>query len=444
VLDIRPLRALYFPYSRCIDENTIKRAILMFDELIFIDPTYPDERNSLLSDGYGNPPFTVEYWKKVRDSYGMLIEEGIVKLHDPGPAIRSHEDLLGAAFKADLDDSEIWRICTKPGLPNTWSMLRSKVPAPAFDFLNPQAPFRIGYGTRAAREFFYPASGPEREAPEAARDLFIESDEEPEPGWLQYLFHDEKAERLEQTLDPDRRREILEDPEDKGYVCMFPFTHGSVLAVNTALLVADLEGLIPFTDSQLHHDLLNARFRRVRGHAESLSDEVGLPSLHPEKLRRITMTLLDALVPTECLEKISILEAVQYRQEAREAYGRFRTHIARMASEITSEVWDEGFEKELKQVVQGSILPEARKAKQMAVEIYEGLFGRLAKHVTTALTPTLVASIFSGISWQGMLLVGSAAVLGAALPDLAAASLKKRAYRRNSLAYLLEIPATSL
>jgi hypothetical protein len=31
-------RALYYPYSRCLYENNLKRAALVFDEILFVDP----------------------------------------------------------------------------------------------------------------------------------------------------------------------------------------------------------------------------------------------------------------------------------------------------------------------------------------------------------------------------------------------------------------------
>jgi hypothetical protein len=46
------LKALYFPFSRCFSELTLKRAVLLFDELIFVDPIAVDI-------AYDNPSTTV-------------------------------------------------------------------------------------------------------------------------------------------------------------------------------------------------------------------------------------------------------------------------------------------------------------------------------------------------------------------------------------------------
>jgi hypothetical protein len=41
-MDRPTLKALYFPFSRCLSPLTLKRALLLFDEIIFIDPIAMD------------------------------------------------------------------------------------------------------------------------------------------------------------------------------------------------------------------------------------------------------------------------------------------------------------------------------------------------------------------------------------------------------------------
>jgi hypothetical protein len=392
-----PFKALYYPYSRCINENTIKRAILIFDELVFVDLASPKLRDNLLSDKQDIPKSVMEDWKVVRDSYGPLIEDGLVKLFDPELIVREHDILLANAFKADLNDNEIWKLCTKLGLPVSWSILRRKVPPSAFEFLNSQTLLRITYSTDRARAVLHGDNEGAWTVPAGTTDPFDETIDTIFSGdWLRYLFHDGKVSKEMDSWyirGDDERRKHLENAE---FSCVFPYTHGSVLTVNTALMISDLQGFIPFTDSQLHHDLLLAKYRRVRANTEA-------------------------------------------RQATREPFERLRNYIAELTSAIESEVWDDKFEKEVNKIVHQKIVPEVQKAKHTTMEIYEKLFGKLAKKAIVALAPTMGASVFAGLLWPAMLTIGSAAVLGTALPDLIDAYVEERKSRRNALTYLLEI-----
>ena len=45
-------RALYYPYSRCVDATTLKRLVLVFDEVWFIDPVPLIMREGLMTGSY--------------------------------------------------------------------------------------------------------------------------------------------------------------------------------------------------------------------------------------------------------------------------------------------------------------------------------------------------------------------------------------------------------
>jgi hypothetical protein len=42
-----PFRALYYPFSRSVSETTLKRAILLYDEILFVDPMSARVRGGL-------------------------------------------------------------------------------------------------------------------------------------------------------------------------------------------------------------------------------------------------------------------------------------------------------------------------------------------------------------------------------------------------------------
>jgi hypothetical protein len=147
-------KALYYPFARCTNENTLKRAVIMFDEIGFIDPTDPEMREKLITDEREIPRNVTEEWNPIRGDVHLLMEHQIIRLYDPEPLIRDHDKLLGAALKADLDDDAIWRLCTAKGTPATWSMLRRKIPESAFEFLIQNRGFASTMVQQELRRFF--------------------------------------------------------------------------------------------------------------------------------------------------------------------------------------------------------------------------------------------------------------------------------------------------
>jgi hypothetical protein len=442
------LRALYFPYSRCANEITLKRCVLLFDELGFVDPTSPEMREALITDKREIPQGIIADWSAVRDHYGLLMDRGIIKFYDPEPIIQKHDKLLGAALKADLNDDAVWKLCTTPGTPSTWSVLRRKVPSSAFEFLNSQVGPRINYGTARAKAFFHQEF---LEWPNLSNSEF-KSDHSPfdanelgeeRADWYRYIFHDRKV-----AIERDRygkKASIRKRLQDVELSCNFPFTHGSSLAVNTALLLADSEGLVPFTDSALHHEMLSLIYRRATTTLTSSSPPIfGVKRLDARKLSRVALTLLDIMVPDETIESLSISQCLKYRNESAEAFRRLKNLIGELTSQLEAEPMTDEFENEMRKIVYQKVIPEAQKARDKGIEVYEKLFGKLANRVAAAVTPTLGASIFAGLSSPVMLAVAGAAAFGAVLPDLVDTLLEERTMRRNSLSYLLKLSNSGL
>jgi hypothetical protein len=260
-------------------------------------------------------------------------------------------------------------------------------------------------------------------------------------GIYRYLFHDGKvAHEMDAIYKKDlteRHRYLNQEVE---FSCMFPFTHGSSLAVNTALLLAHDQGLIPFTDSEIHYEMIAQKFQRIDELLTSKNTKLsGIGHLDPEKLRRIAFTMLDVMVPDEVINTMSIAQCLKYREASREAFERLKILIGELTVQIESEPFTEKFEMELQKLIHGKVFPEALKTKDKAVEVYEKLFGKLAKRAIATLTPTLGASVFAGLTAPIMLALSSAAALGAILPDLLDALIDERAARRNSLTYLLNL-----
>jgi hypothetical protein len=87
-------RALYYPFSRTISEATLKRAVLLYDEILFVDPMSPRVRAGLYKAEEHLPylPANVatsmeQEWTGISGRYELLQREGVLRLVDPADVV---------------------------------------------------------------------------------------------------------------------------------------------------------------------------------------------------------------------------------------------------------------------------------------------------------------------------------------------------------------------
>jgi hypothetical protein len=128
--------ALYYPYSRCLNETALKRAVLLFDELLFVDPVDPAARSALyLREGAaaGVNPALGEKWRAAEQNYDLLERQGIVRTVD-STALQdalAADALAAGGLSLDIDVND------SPGAlfagQRRWQMLEARLPPSALD-----------------------------------------------------------------------------------------------------------------------------------------------------------------------------------------------------------------------------------------------------------------------------------------------------------------------
>ena len=395
------ISAIYFPYSRCTDLNRFKRLILHFDELSFLDPSSPAMRNSLYENEKEIPTQVREQWLKIKDEYSFAIDRNVVRLIDPQPYISDYDLYLGSSLKESIDDREFWNLCKGEETRELWSMLKVRIPKSAYEYLDGQ---------------FYPRVL-------MAAEKYTER--------FKYLYHDGEAAWRSKMY--GKKKKHL-NPE---FAVNLPFQHGSALTIDQALLVSFKKGLIPVTDSNIHHELMGRKYEIAKSNLVKNNRLDGVVGFDPETLRRVTCTVSKFLISDEDLEKRNIEEIVNYKSETAELYERFKLHMSELSNEVSFSPWTPEFERKIRKIVKNHIEPEGRKANEAAEMIYKKMFGNIALKFTTSAV-SLAAVFTPGISTMGMI-AGCAGVLGSAfLPDLIDARREEVSSSKNSLMYLLQ------
>ncbi|WP_182884435.1 hypothetical protein [Microbispora sp. H10885] len=419
------LRALYYPFSRTLQETTLKRAILLYDEVLFIDPKsarvraglYDVEQHQQYLPGSAAHRLSAE-WTQIADRYALLESEGLVRFVDPGPVIEqgSVDQLITGAMQADMLDQQV--IDLFAGQPPTWSMLRSRIPASALQFLSHQYTPRVLY-------------------PENTRRPFEVID-----GLGHALFADGKPNQ-EFSLPGWQKRSAV--PQEREWAAVLPYYLGSSIATTTALAMSVETVAVPLTDSDAHFRLLSARFARAAEIGPTLANIPGLrrasSQAAAQKYALVEQRIIDSVLDKEALDALSLEQCLRYREETADERRQFRSHLASIVRKVASQPWSPRIEDEIDEAIQ-----EARRElddhKEALRSAYRSLFKRTVVGLSVTSAPVLLTTLFPGVSPLLALLLGGgtfSGILSEPIKDVVNIWLD-RTKSENGLAYLMKLP----
>jgi hypothetical protein len=202
--------------------------------------------------------------------------------------------------------------------------------------------------------------------------------------------------------------------------------------VNFALNASQHQGFAPLADSVVYQRLLGVKYARAVSNVGKSEPQIHLSDL--------SFAILDELVPAERLEQMTYGDVVKYRKESAAAREAFLEHLSTLHAK-QSTITDDDYAKALTTIVNTEILPEARTFKNKMAAIHDNLFGSLvAKAVSYIGGSDAAMQIFGGISWGSLLhLAGLAGAAGAAIGKVAIeAKVAERAARRDcAISYVL-------
>ena len=161
-----------------------------------------------------------------------------------------------------------------------------------------------------------------------------------------------------------------------------------------------------------------------------------------EKYHRIAATVATALVPDDRLSQYSIQDIVKFKENERDTFERFKLQLFELVSLTSSEPWTKQFEDEVMKLIDTRILPDSMKARDQLAIAWEKMFGGVTAKTAAVVTPTMIASFFSGLSAGQILTLSTAAAAGAvsiAVPELVELWKDHRSSGRNGLAFLLKM-----
>jgi hypothetical protein len=227
------LDCLYYPFSRLLDSNALKYLLLIFDSISFLDEAQDSAwRRLLFKQMWQVSPFFGRF-EALADEYSMLEEGGILRILNPRALTAPNSDMVAMSVLADLEDRDLLEIASRPDR----------------------------YGPPSLPHDFHASAQP----PRPTWQIF--------QGKIPSALHEENEMTAASAWMPHVLRR-----GDAQQSWSLSYEAGSVCTVNYYLEAAQELGLAPITTSELHHQLVLRKLKRMAAKSSDasqvLDDEV--------------------------------------------------------------------------------------------------------------------------------------------------------------------------
>lgn len=372
---IGQLSCLYFPFSRTVDQDSLKLFLLVFDSIAFIDEAEGEEwRRYLLRTMAKKDSPIFDSYERFADDFQLLIDERLVTIVEPNCLKASRSASVAMATLADLADQEIIRLASQPG--------------------------KYGLPARSLR--YYDSSSNDR------------------PTW--HAFMGKLSHHL--LCDPI----YAEDPLWSSHV-LVPGSHvapwtlsyeaGSSAITNFYLESSEELGLTPITNSILHHELVVKKLKRILASEDRLTDFIDSNSRR--KLRSVLgkseiVRLLGELYPSQMLSKLTFDQILKFRNETALHRRAFACDIDYTLRTIDSDITRRTYEAEVAKCLR-DLQKQARELQTRLASIRNKMFPAFAESVLYGTAGggalSAAATFVGGLSPAGVVAASAITATGA-------------------------------
>jgi hypothetical protein len=341
-----------------------------------------------------------------------LVSEGVVELISPSELLQEYDSLMTNSIINDMSDQDFLNLAEQSrGRP--WEIYSEKVPSNLADFLLRKyfvdvPNFFAGKPTMPSlREgpYYHPQEGGMRELIRRRHQTYEEIKERGEHRYDEYH---------------EFRRVTL------------PFEVGESIMINHALCAADHFTLTPITDDPIHHDFLLFKYRKMQNTPLLRRLLRDYRFIKDTKTNLTAVNIISETVPV--LAGADIADVLEFRDQNKGALETFRVEMAKLATEIKVNFWDDDFYKEVVDITDSIVKPSIQNLKASAESTKEKFTRILSKGAKISSLPIIV-SVIPGSNPE-LALVAGAGVF--ALDEYLERQKRKREKQKNGFVYLFE------
>ena len=381
------INVLYYP-DMVADQTTLKKAILFFDEIHFMD------RPSFTFDGGMG---AIGMKSPLREFEQLFRRDNVpIHIHEPLNG-RLNGDLL-EKISADINDLRFLSIFQE-GLRTSETFRLQHIQPGNYADIDTQE-------VRTEKQII---------------DLLLSSDISAvtnSHGNAMTLLTDEKIRPFGSTP-----LSVLKTFIFQAAVCS--------AKMNNALSLGVAEGFTPLADAAPYGRLLGSKYARAVGVLGEVGNKVPLTDL--------SFAIFDELVSGEILDKMTFEDVIRYRSESGKARDEFLEYLAILQQKIGLIEVGEEYPVAIGNLIKSEILPAATVFKNKLQTIAEAFYGSLVKGVVSAGGMACGVQVFGDISLGKIIALAglSTAYVGNAAID---ALLAERSVSRDcSLSYVLSL-----
>jgi hypothetical protein len=385
------LSGLYYPFSRPIEIASLKQMLLVFENLVFLDPVDDESwRAKLFQELEAQEDKRFAKYQQVYEELTLLFQAGAARRVDPIEVTALESPLTTAAALSDLLDEQ-------------WSDIASKPQA----FSMPHR--RLGSNGEATWQIFLPK--------------------------MPLSFVDAL-----QSQEIFRKHLISQGNIYASWT--LSYEAGSAVSISVHLAAAEELNLAPITDSAMHHELLIRKLIRQRAYSDQRSRPIDERVVR--QLAHSTATgIIDELLPKSVLDKIRVEEILHFREQTRTLRQQAIMEIGNRLS-VLSRVPDVDDLLVASHDVQQSIRSDLRTYRAEIAATRDRLWPTLVTALSANLAGGSVAAVAMnyiggpGYALAASVVAGSLALLKGAL-DLRAERRKAEASRSPVITYLARV-----
>ncbi len=417
---MKKFSALYYPYASIRNLETLKKLMLYFDEIHIINPWMAFSEQSRNRKTGGDISEKIDNFKR---ELNPLHDQGILKFVDPAKIVDKYDSLITHSVIQDLSDENFVDLCRDHSREN-WELCAVKLPHRS-DTKFRNLLVNLSSLVETTSPSYHTSERRIEEIP------YIRERVREGP----YPYSEEKMRELHSRhVELDERKLHRLQVYNEYRMVSLPFSIGESIMISHALCSSYEYNLTPFTDEAIHHEILKTRYSRVSNNDFLKKILADYGYIKDTKTNLAAINIINETLPS--FENIPFQNVLDFRDDHKEDLSRFKTHLGILTGKLESNIWDNDFEANIRDIVDQEITPSIQDIKDAFQALKEeGLVSVFKKGAKIVPIPLVVTAFVGMPLWLSLVLSVDIMALGGYLDYWQ----KKRDKMRNGVGYLFAL-----
>lgn len=421
------MKILYYPYSRCYDELTLKKMLLLFEKIYFVDSKPPVVRE-LINENF----LADKNNSDINNIYKLAQRANLIEYIDVRNMLNDYDSLLCANIFNDLHDNVYIDTSIKYST-ESFSVLAERLPKSFTSFFRGAG---FSFEEEIVLQKIIKNDGDISRLNESDLKVALH------PSMLHNHLHYITYQNAIKVFKEKFADTIGGNPVIKLSSYELSFTHLASLRINEAILLSALNDLAMVTDESVFDTLLKIKQDRTIKYINEKTEieNKNLFKYNNNSLKkRVAVELFSDILDDIELRQIPIKDIIKFRLANRRAFELLWSKINDLSLELSVSCNDE----EIFRIVYEKYMKDIAVIKSSMKKTIESSFKSLLLNSAKAIIPTAVTSIALGLSNKLILGACATAEIGylssSGVNDISEVITKLNTSCNNPYAFLLGI-----